>query len=333
MRALLVEDLDAVGSAACDAETHAAALRAAGWTVHTTIVGPAAEGADAALAPPGPQPLTRDASLGAGLADAVRRARADAVFVASAAPGGGDVGARLRDAARAWWWPTAFTVSPDASGALESLPGDARLDPTALAVAEVPRGGRGLLPLWDGDFVLSPGPLQGDAGRIALEAFARLDDEWSAVDFVVLAHPDAEFESTARRLGVGARVHFAGPATRGAEHAWLNSTSALLLGGNAPLSGGLVLRALACGAPLLPCGANGVPGAVRERVSFLGCAPLAAHTLDEAARALTRALSRDVLTEQSRNAGRRVAAEFGADTLAARAIACLHVVRPQRRAA
>src|SRR5689334_25105482 len=116
MRALLVEDLDAVGSAACDAEAHAAALRAAGWTVHTTVVGAAAEGADAALAPQRPAPLTRDASLGAALADAVRQARADAVFVASAAAGGGGVGARLAGATPAWWWPTAFTAAPDATG-------------------------------------------------------------------------------------------------------------------------------------------------------------------------------------------------------------------------
>ena len=67
----------------------------------------------------------------------------------------------------------------------------------------------------------------------------------------------------ARQLGIGTRVHFVGSAPREAEYAWLGAAAATVLAGDAPISAGLVLRALACGSPVLPIGSRGHAARVR----------------------------------------------------------------------
>lgn len=320
MRAVFLENLDSVGAAESDADMHATALRAAGWTVHAAVVGEAPAAADSLclVARARLARFTRDAAGRKEVRELVAHARPDAVFVASGAPGGGEVADWLPVGSPAWWWPTAFLPGSARGGALEPLVPEFALDPTALSVGSLPRAGRGSLALWDGDFVISPGPLSGTAGRIALEAFAALDDSWSSVEFVVLAHPQAEFEDCARALGIGPRLHFAGPAQREAEHSWLLSTSAVLIAGDEPLAGGAVLRALASGAPVLTIGTGGVPARVASTLASLGCAPAPAEDADRAAVALVDALERTDPVERRSAAGREVAGAFSLSALTTR---------------
>lgn len=334
MRAVLLENLDAVGAAECDADMHATALRAAGWTVHAAVVGQAPAAADSLslVSRARLTRLTRDGAGRAGVREMVAHVRPDAVFVASGAPGGGDVAEWLPMGSSAWWWPTAFLSGSARGGALEPLGPESAHDPTCWAVGTLPRTGRGLLALWDGDFVMSPGPLSGGAGRLALDAFAALDDSWSGVEFVVLADPQPEFEAYARNLGIGPRVHFAGPAPREAEHSWLLSTSAVLIAGDEPLAGGAVLRALASGAPLLTIGVGGVSGKVRCTLTDLGCKPPPAHDAASATLALEDALQRTDAAEQRCAAGREAAGGFSLSVLTAR-LSTLIAPRRQPRAA
>ncbi len=334
MRAVLLENLDAVGAAEGDADIHAAALRAAGWTVHAAVVGHAPAAADSLCLVSRERltRFTRDVTGRTGVRELVAHAKADAVFVASGGSGGGDVAEWLPVGSPAWWWPTAFLPGSPRGGALEPLGPEFAHDPTCWAVGTLPRAGRGLLALWDGDFVMSPGPLSGGAGRLALDAFAALDDSWSGVEFVVLAHPQPEFEVYARTLGIGPRLHFAGPAPREAEHSWLLSTSAVLIAGDEPLAGGAVLRALASGAPLLTIGVGGVSGKVRCTLTDLGCKPPPAHDATSAALALDEALQRTDPVEQRCTAGRAVAGAFSLSALTAR-LSPLMAPRRQKRAA
>jgi len=317
MRAVLLENLDAIGAAECDADMRATALRAAGWTVHAAVVGqtPAAADSLCLVTRARLTRFTRDAAGRQGVRELVAHVRPDAVFVASGAPGGGDIAEWLPVGSPAWWWPTAFLPGSPRGGVLEPLGPESAHDPTAWSVGTLPRTGRGMLALWDGDFVMSPGPLSGDAGRLALEAFAALDDSWSGVEFVVLAHPQPEFEAHARALGIGPRLHFAGPAPREAEHSWLLSTSAVLIAGDEPLAGGVVLRALASGAPLLTIGSDGVPGRVCSTLTRLGCAPPVANDEASATLALADALERTDVAEHRSVAGREAAGAFSLSAL------------------
>lgn len=283
-RVLLIESIDATGAAAHDVRTRARALIAAGCEPRCAIVEPAPADALHAAHPPADALAVSIGDAGrAALRDWMAAAKAQAVLVASALPGGGTAGRWVAHAGPpAWWWPSglaaagAGAVSPStddrAPGPLPILPGAgfgglsgepwpdacAGLEGSVLADARPPRG---QLPLWDGDYVLVPLPLSGAAGGAALDAFATLCASHDGLDLVVLADPQPAFERIARERGVGFRVHFAGPAPRDAELAWLAGASVALIAGDAPLSGGLVLRALARGCPLLaaPGASSGAP--------------------------------------------------------------------------
>jgi hypothetical protein len=259
-RVLLIEHLDATGAAAADARQHAAALRAAGYEVEGLVLD--GQRRVDLLFP------ARDRSTGAGfdflahdgsgtLAARVRASRAPLVLWASAAPGGGEAARTLPAGTNALWWPTGHAPSSAATGPLLSL--DAGLAPVggSLGVDELPARRR--LSLWDGPFVLVPSLPAARTAEAIVDAFASEADGVDEVDLVVLDHPDPGMERLARRAGVAQRVHFVGPAPREAEHAWLGTAVLALVGGDAALSGGLVLRALASGCPLLPAGEAAAP--------------------------------------------------------------------------
>ena len=278
-RILLIETLDAAGAAAHDARTRARALHAAGFEARCAIVeSDRSDALHAARASADALVVSANAAGRTALRGWVAASQAGAALVASALPGGGAPGRWLAGAGtRAWWWPTGLAAAGGGeaavrSGALPVLPGVgpdggagapwpdacAGLEASVLADARVSRG---QLPLWDGDYVLAPLPLSGAAGLAALDSFAALCGAHDGLDLVVLADPQPAFERLARERGIGFRVHFAGAATRDAELAWLSGASAALIAGDAPLSGGLVLRALARGCPVLaaPRAASAAP--------------------------------------------------------------------------
>ncbi len=290
---LLIECLDAAGSSPDDARARLAALDACGISSRAVVVHP---GDGSAFAPPDGRSEGRIVSLpgGASAPRALRaeyaRAPAALTVIASAASGGGFVARSMPDGADLCWWPSAVeagrgSASSGASRALPRLP----LDPLDAAVIDPPRGARARLPLWDGDYLLVPVPLAGEAGRETIEAFAAVAARWSAMDLVVLSDPQDQYERVARRLGVGMRVHFAGRAPRDAEVPWLSCASAIVLASDGPIAAGLVLRALACGSPVLPAGAGAAGVGIRHWLAAQGfaCAPLAAGT-----RALSLAIER-----------------------------------------
>ena len=257
--------MDAVGAAAQDVLARVVALRGAGDTVRAIVVGgdrAVADGTPAESAT-GVRRVVDDAACGACVRALFPRSAPDLAIVASA--GEAPLQDWLPPGTRCAWWPTALLAPQDTRMRWRQVPALNSPEPTDVldcSIAESPRGGRTLLPLWDGDYVLAAGPLEGASGVAALEAFAAVAGEYDAHDFVVLADPQPEFEVRARALGIGPRVHFAGAARREAEHAWLGSASALLIAGNAPLSAAMLLRAMARRAPVLPMGSDGVPGIV-----------------------------------------------------------------------
>ncbi len=336
-RILLLEILDAVGAAERDAVCRVALLRAAGFPARAVVVGGERSVADL----PARGRVAQVALLDAGRAEVgglIARLRPTAAIVASAAAHGGAAAGWLPKRLPAVWWPTAIAAPAGAGDGPKprALPPLTPVGAETIewAPPEPPRCGRARLPLWDGDYLLAAGPLAGEAGRDTLEGFAALADDWSACDLVVLAHPQAEFERVARRLGVAMRVHFAGPAPREAEGAWLASAAAVLVAGDAALSGGLVLRTLQSGAPLVPIGAGEPARTLASWLERNGAAPgRPARGAREVASVLVSVLERGPQVERAIARGRARAAGFDAGALATRLTAALAGTDATREAA
>ena len=266
-RVHLIECLDSAGAAAADAALRADALERTGVTVRSLVVrddshsgGPSPHGS--AWDEEGRSDvLSLDARTRATISEWMNKGQPDQVIIASARPGGGAFAEAIPPSLEVSWWPTGtWGTSPAPASSEAAYPHLAR---RAIASGAAPEAvldwsvfdGDGMsrrrLPLWDGDFVLAPVPLSGEAGTLALQAFATLAADWSALDLVVLAHPQTALERKARELGVGTRVHFVGPAPREAEWVWWSTACAALFAGTGAISGGLVLRGLAAGCPLL----------------------------------------------------------------------------------
>lgn len=253
----LIECLDSAGAAPADAQVRSAALESLGATVRAVTVRDQASQKDDTAAWEGEDStiLTLDAAGRETLRRGVLEGHADRVVVASASPGGGAVARAIPAGLQAAWWPAGTWGARAAAGGFPSIaPGVAGPHALDWAVVDAGAVSRRRLPLWDGDYVLAPAPLEGRAGAIAIEAFATIASDWNAVDLVVLGHPERETERQARELGIATRVHFVGPAPREAEWAWWCSASAAVLGGSGALSGGLVLRGLVAGCPLVVAG-------------------------------------------------------------------------------
>jgi hypothetical protein len=317
---LLIELLDGAGAHEADAALRARALRRAGLGVQPLVLDlRVPRGTAASDVPARTAALRREAAQAARReADSVRPA---AVWIAGSRATAGDIAAAL-DAYEVRWWPTLLEpVEPRAAD-----PGDRRLDiigaghvsaerrrfhALELAVVRAARV-REPAPLWDGDFMLVPGPLERGGGD-TLELFARVAAERPELDLVVLDDPQPETEQATRAIELFPRVHFAGPPTREAEHTWLATASTVLISADAPTAAALVLRALAVGAPVVPVGRS--PGArlLREWLKLrLGIA--AATAWD----ALSEALRHDVSMRNAVTAGRALATEHEPEALSER---------------
>jgi hypothetical protein len=181
--------------------------------------------------------------------------------------------------------------------------------PLGLAWSSVEGGrfARGRLTPWDGEYVLAPLPLAGDDGVRTLAAFAQAAARWTALDLIVLAEPHPAFEREARARGIGARVHFVGCAPREAEWAWWAHASAALLAGRGPLSGGLILRGLTAGCPLLVASPSGPCDVVAGWLTGHGCMPWADGGAAPG-EALARILEREPSVDEAVTRGRALAA-------------------------
>jgi len=316
--------LDAVGAAPQDAALRSAALRGAGGTVRALAIGGQRAVADRAPieCAAGPARVADDAACREAVHSLSPRFTPDLAIVASAIAAPATTW--LPPGMRCAWWPTGLLAPDDTRAALHDMPAlipPATADILDGAPAEPATSGRSQLPLWDGDYVLAAGPLSGVAGHAALAAFAAVAEDHAAHDFVVLADPQPEFEAAARALGVGARVHFAGAARREAEHAWFRSAAALLIAGDAPLSAALLLRALACRAPVLPIGAAGVPAVVADWLEARRCLAAPRDAADAAR--LESVLAPSAATRHAIESGASLAAGHEPGALARRVAAAL----------
>jgi hypothetical protein len=266
--------------------------------------------------------------------ETLARFRPEVVIVASAARGGGVAQGWIPRGLSGWWWPTGWRSSSRRGARLpwtraRHLPllggghaggGSADGDPSAAlewSVTEGPK--RRLLALWDGDYVLFPTALSGRGAAEGLRAFAAVARGRDGLDGVVLAHPQPDFMLLSRQLGVATRLHFVGAAPREAEYAWLGAAAATVLAGDAPISAGLVLRALGCGSPVLPIGARGHASRVRcwlEKQQ--GWALPAGEGHARASSELERLLERGAPVGDAIARGRALAARHEPETLAPR---------------
>jgi hypothetical protein len=354
-RVLLVESLDAPGSDRADARDRCAALRALRAVVRVAVLHPDGEGsalgAHAAIAASG---AFAEWDAGPGglqrLRAFAREGRFDLILIAAATPGGGAAARALRIGVPVRWWPTGIPPAPRWSARFglgrgaEAPPLEANTDgadgPPGLAWSSVgPRpAGRGRLTLWDGEYLLAPLGLAGDDGSRLLAAFAGLAGRWCGLDLVVLAEPSPAFEREARAYGIGPRVHFVGRAPREAEWAWWAHARGAVLSGRGPVSGGLLLRGLQAGCPLIVMRSDPVGAAVHAWLSRHGGLCDISARDGHPATALAHLVERGTAVEDAAARGRALAADHDWSRLAARLSAALPALaipgsRPVRPAA
>lgn len=322
--------MDAVGADPADTRARAELLRAGGARVTALAAGP---GLDPESAKPA-RGLHVTAS-GAAAVEAIRSrvadVRPDLALVASAERGGGELARALPASVPALWWPTGTEcatsrgwfgmlarslrgrVLPSMFGA--ELPWEGAVAGLAGSSLEGPRGRAPILPIWDGDIVLAPEGLDGPGGALVLSAFASVAEEWSELDLVTWSHPRDSVEAMARGLGAGARVHQVGPPPRMAERAWCSHARAVLLAGDVRLSGGLVLRALAMGCPLLCVGPAPGFAPLAEALASRGCATVVERSPPAVAEALALVLECGPEVKRAIALGRDLAATHDGSAL------------------
>jgi len=349
-RVLIVECLDAHGAIPEDAAARARALEPLAGVVETLVVDLRPDGAGSTHG--AGQPGVPRAQI----ERAVERLQPGLVIVAAASPETCAVGRLVEGSIEVHGWTTALDAAPRRSarrpgsgGRFSLLNGsDGEEEPSFVgragfhpegvaaldwAVHDAGDRGRASMPLWDGRYLLAPAPLAGGAGHDLLRAFATLDARWDRVELVVLAPVQSEFRDAARKLGVGARVHFAGAATPDAELTWLRAASGVVLAHPGPLAASLVLRTLSCGAPVLSFGA-GIAPRVHGWLADRGAVPVSwTSDLLPARAKLEHLLERDRAVEHAIERGRFVASSHAAEVLAARLGAALALEPRRTRAA
>lgn len=313
--------LDSPGASLHDARRRWLALRSNGAPVHAIACGAHS------FANESPEPHVTwagEVPRALALAERWRRTHRDAeILIASGALGGGALGRALAGS-RVTWWPTA--VAPRREGWLRRggaarAPelGDGSDSVAALsgAVSEPPPAGRARAPLWDGDYLLAPLPLGRAAGAALLRAFAPVSSSWSGVDLVVLAPSEPALATLARRLGIGARVHFAGLSAARAERAWFASAAAIVLGSRGPVAATLVMRALSFGVPMLAVEDGPLARPLREWLAREGMDSGSAHERF-GVESLARILERGAPVTRAVEIGQAIAARHDPDAVGAR---------------
>jgi hypothetical protein len=164
---------------------------------------------------------------------------------------------------------------------------------------------RGRPTLWDGEYVLAPLIPSGADGARVIAAFAGAALHHSSLDLLFLADRQPELERIAREAGVGGRVHFVGAAPREAEWTWWRYASAALLAGSLPCAGGLVLRGLAVGCPLVIASNAREWAAAGAWLAQHGC--IAAATRAPAGTRLAQTLLRGADVAEAASRGRELA--------------------------
>ena len=320
-RVLLIEHLDAIGAAIADARARAAALRATGCTVDVIVLDAAED--DDLLHParmqrtgPGLEVFSDDVAGRELLHKRLARGRGEHVLWASATPGGGDAARAVPPGMMAHWWASGYAPRAAARGPLAALTPETA--PCAGSLVERDAGVRARLSLWDGPFVLAPAPLGREGGRAIIDAFAEAVSDRDELDLVVCAHASPTLEGHARARGVSLRVHFVGPAPREAEAAWLATATVAVVCGQVPLSGGLLLRALSSGCPILPAGDAAAP--LARWLDAQGAGWTRGRSL---AGSFAAALDRSDDVLEARERGRAAAAAHTAAALTARFAAAL----------
>ena len=337
-----------------DGRLRAAVLRAAGFAPHLLTIAPSAaahsSGADRAQDAPAGEHLIPRREARAAVRAALASKRFELALVASSSPGGDSIAGWLPAGLPAHWWPgglfagapprrmpwaapraLAAIGSPDA-GSRDHAVYAAAATHTALdwAIVDESAHARPRLSLWDGDYLLVPAALAGETGERLITAFATVARDHDALDLIVLADPQPAFERLARGQGVGTRVHFAGAATREAEWSWLKPASGVLIAGPGPIAAGVVVRALACGCPVLGAGADGVGPALNAWLAARGAAVADGGSM---VAALRNILDRTAPVERAVERGRRESAAHRVAPLAARLCVSLAVPAPAVRPA
>ena len=349
-RVLLVDCLDAHGATREDSLARERALEPVAGVLQTLV-----------LEQRSPQNARQRASeqeaMRAELERALKEMRPDVVVVAATCPETSPLIRALPRAVDVYGWPTAvggprpgwrsrkprpglpFAALGGSDGEEEpSYRGGSGLHPAGTAALDWgvhdPRArGRTTVPLWDGRYLLVPAPLQGGAGHELLRVFAGLDARWDRVELVVLGPVQPEFRMAARRLSVAARVHFAGAATPEAELTWLKACCGVVLAHPGPIAASFVLRALACGAPVLALG-SGAAATVHGWLADRGAIPLSWASAFLSSRAkLEHMLEHDRAVQGAVERGRVVAARHAAATLSERLGAVLGLDAARRRRA
>ena len=111
-------------------------------------------------------------------------------------------------------------------------------------------------------------------------------------------------------------MHFAGAATARAERSWFASASGLILEAARPVSAALVLRAFACGAPLLPIQDGPVAATIAAWLAHQGGASPPAPSFG--VEAIARLLERGEAVQRAIEDGKRIAARHEAEVVGAR---------------
>jgi hypothetical protein len=180
---------------------------------------------------------------------------------------------------------------------------------------------------------LLPEGLDEVGGPIAVAAFASLADEWSELDLVTWSHPPGAGEARASESGSGGRVHHVGPPSRMAEWAWWSQARTVVLTGCGALSGGLVLRALSAGCPLLFVGGSAPFARLAEELMEQGCAWHVTADERVVAAELSRLLDHGPDVAAAVERGRMLAARHDRSALATRIAGGLSLPPPAAAAA
>jgi hypothetical protein len=346
-RVLLIESLDAAGASPADARSRLDALERAGYEAEAVVCDHGRVALPQASVDPAGQAESIPVASDAAALQAVLDAHHDRlVLVASSAPGGGVVASWIKPGIQARWWPAGLHAGPRpldrwrksglATLAMLDSGADAPCATAGLTWTPIEGGGyapRRLSP-WDGDYVLVPATLSAQAGTLALRVFARAAEERDALDLVFLAAERPDLEREARRLGIRTRVHFAGAAPRRAEYAWCHAAAAVMLGCDESLTGGVPLRALACGAPLLVLGNGPADRALRGWLDAAGCVLTPPGPgVDALEHTLGRLIDRDRQVEHAIGRGRELAELQEAKAFAPRLAAALRSDADARRRA
>ena len=197
---ILIEMIDALGSADADARVRAQAMRRAGPAVRATAL-PWRTPAERHESAEPPSLAEREERFRRAVHNACAAFSPECVVLAASEPVAARLKAHVPRETPLRWWPTAVldlaarNGSPLAPLALAARgAGDAR-DETALpaldvAVIRAPRSGE-RVSLWDGTMCSCPASLGDADGREILKSFAHVDE--AALDLVVLAAPQPEF--------------------------------------------------------------------------------------------------------------------------------------------